>query len=702
MFFLRDLCKISTGDLEKLQKLCRDVRQEKVTLSGCLKQQSLNFNCKESSISENVFTVNDNIFDENNVLSRFVESDKNDIITAPNNEKIFVNAGPGSGKTYTLIQRINNLVTTQHVEASGIVVLCYTNAAVNEVRERLREFIHTGKGSRKLFQVDVRTFHSFAFWLCDQLNILAKSPDTDDGFKVRWHSAKSAEYRKFERSTYDRVLLSVSSVLENKTIDDVIFEGWKHLIIDEVQDITNNLANLVLSIIKVCMGYDSIGITIFGDSCQAIFDYTKKFNNTYKLSSEDFYEMAVRMMEGKAKFYSLNFNHRQTLQLQSFTNLFRTAILKKDFKGMQNAVKKIINFYPVIYNFSGDDFKELQKSGKICFLTRSNLEVLRVSSELKKRKVGHVVRSKINDDDDNCKYEPWIAAVLMNHVNDKITRQEFIEKIRLYDSQLDAINIWERCCSVLGIDCSGNSIEVKKLLSAIKQSGKGNTVFRGGINSNIIVSDIHMSKGREYDSVVILKSFVKNLFEKDMLDIDEYKVLYVAFTRPKAEIRFMDLPTEEIFGYREGSLMKLNEEIVYKRYFCRTSKKMLFLPHIDNPVINGCSVVYERVRDIKLMDSVEIMMDASGFYYLVTVDRSGKAKKICVIPKNFINSYRKIFDIRELPKRFIGLSVSGIYTIILSTDELRGLSEATFEKIRSRCPNMLWFYVEISGICKPV
>ncbi|MCW5213299.1 UvrD-helicase domain-containing protein, partial [Desulfobulbus sp. TB] len=73
-------------------------------------------------------------------------------------ERIIVQAGPGTGKTHTLVQRVIQLLS-EHQEA--ITVITFTNKAAEEIRQRLAT---VDKGTEQAVQVD--TFHSFCLhWL---------------------------------------------------------------------------------------------------------------------------------------------------------------------------------------------------------------------------------------------------------------------------------------------------------------------------------------------------------------------------------------------------------------------------------------------------------------------------------------------------------------------------------------------------------
>lgn len=74
---------------------------------------------------------------------------------------ILVKAGPGTGKTATLVARLTRLLTEGQTSANRFVVITFTNRAAREVRERLAREI--GPTSEAVF---VGTFHAFCLsWL---------------------------------------------------------------------------------------------------------------------------------------------------------------------------------------------------------------------------------------------------------------------------------------------------------------------------------------------------------------------------------------------------------------------------------------------------------------------------------------------------------------------------------------------------------
>ena len=73
---------------------------------------------------------------------------------------MLVLAGPGSGKTATLVERTKNLITKHGVSPSNILVITFTKAAANEMKLRFEKEMESHYGNGK---VTFGTFHAIFF-----------------------------------------------------------------------------------------------------------------------------------------------------------------------------------------------------------------------------------------------------------------------------------------------------------------------------------------------------------------------------------------------------------------------------------------------------------------------------------------------------------------------------------------------------------
>lgn len=106
-------------------------------------------------------------------------------------------AGPGSGKTFTIIQRILYLIGHYHIQPHKILVITYTKAAANEMKERYEKVCKsdlafcsaTAAGRSSGSNVNFGTFHSICYHILRQsgfskLNSLIKENEKRKLFQI--------------------------------------------------------------------------------------------------------------------------------------------------------------------------------------------------------------------------------------------------------------------------------------------------------------------------------------------------------------------------------------------------------------------------------------------------------------------------------------------------------------------------------------
>lgn len=479
----------------------------------------------------NKIEVEEYIKDNGSMFSAFKEVSQEDLITANYSDNIFVNAGPGTGKTYTLLHKLNHMIGNQEVDPESIMILCFTNAAVKEIKDRMIRFADTS-GRREMINVDARTFHSFSWWLIQQANELFIG---QNGYR----------YIDYTSLSYDQSIEAAIRIVSK--FGKEIFEGWSHFIVDEIQDLTDQRAILVLKMVEQCM-LNNVGVTVCGDSCQAIYDYSIDKKKAI-LTSDKFYKRLFilfwgKVKKGEARYCSLTFNHRQTTELKALTLNLREAILNENKENMLAETKKIYKQLTVLEpkKFSAKASKSmidmLHDEGNVCFMCRNNAQVLSTSSNLRVRLIKHMV----NAYEDSKYYAGWIGEVFGDYHLPIVTEDDFKKKIEKYKGNYSVDELWTRLQEIVG--SNNNVLEVEKIIEAIIRSKKDDPILRNIQYSDLIVSNIHKAKGREYDTVVLEQNFLERLCRK-FWDISEYKTLYVALTRPKSKLFVANLSSSE-------------------------------------------------------------------------------------------------------------------------------------------------------------
>ncbi|WP_031548894.1 UvrD-helicase domain-containing protein [Oribacterium sp. FC2011] len=452
------------------------------------------------------------------IYNAFEETSQSKIIESDISENIFVDAGPGTGKTYTLMNKLVYMVDELEVDPETIVVLCFTNAAVAEIKKRKNDLSYEG-ASRAIRNVDVRTFHSFAWWLINVYN--NEMQEENNWAHIDMNSL-----------SYDGSIIRATKII--KDYPEVVLGGWKHFIVDEIQDLTDVRARMVLELINGCNKV-GCGVTVLGDSCQAIYDYNQQ-EVLYPMTSTKFYKALFKMLFKNASMYKLTFNHRQTDSLIWITQGLREAILSEKIPEMKAEVKKL---YDSMGRFEGRNISdslsektlnELAGDGNVCLLCRNNGQVLRLSAQLRKRGISHTVNAYEHV---KC-FASWVGSVLYRYEKQQISQEEFIERYnrRTIDSYAKAEEVWDKIATILKKP-DNVYLGIEEILSVIVTSQVDDPIFHNYSDSKIIVSNIHRAKGREYNAVIIDQNFIKGLIGPNKTDPGEFKTLYVAVTRPK-------------------------------------------------------------------------------------------------------------------------------------------------------------------------
>lgn len=607
-----------------------------------------------------------------NVFDYFIQCSQEQIISAEPEDNFFVDAGPGTGKTYTLIQKLNYLVCKKGVEADGILVLCFTNAAVDEIKMRLRQSVSAG-ADRSLVNVDVRTFHSFAWWLINQANTVL----VDEG----WHTVT------LQSLSYEISLIQASEIV--RRFGKKVVGNWEYFIVDEVQDLTNTLGRFVLRIVDACMSV-GCGVTVLGDACQAIYDYNQE--TSFRMKSGEFYKALFRKMYGSAQFVFLTDNHRQGKELEKMTSGIRTAILSDDVNQMNSAVNDFTDEVEKS-NASGSAITEsfledLRDGGSVSLLFRNNGQTLKMSSDLRKRGIAHT----LNVSETSNNFATWIADLFRDYHKPTISEDKFED---LYEDITGngGEDVWRRLQRLLHTD--NDVLDVKDLLNAIAVSKIDDPILRTVRERKVIVSNIHRSKGREYDCVLVDKSFVDSLSVET--PSDEYRTLYVAITRPRKRLLLSPLQKRA-----EMRIIKIFSSGRY-RWGNTKNKKISYL-ELDSTKDIGidcfASVEPEVFNDIAVGDEVYLKRSFTpyGVEYLIVHENSDAVIGTVSERSNYVQdlmSYMRIDrrSLIELPSVISDIYVSGVYSQVVDDKYLE-----IHPDVKNNAPNGVWKWIDLVGV----
>ena len=232
---------------------------------------------------------------------------------------VTVLAGPGTGKTRTLVYRIAFLVEKCSVPPAQITAVTFTNKAAAEMRDRLEKHFGDKKTVRAM---TIGTFHSICLqilsgWkestaIADEYeaqaiigeilgelgiknspreilqsiskvkNCTSFSPGDPDVPTAVWDSYQ-ARLKKFKLLDYDDILLRVLNRFEAEDGREKLTEAFTHLLVDEFQDINDVQYRLIRA-----WSRKSAGIFVIGDPDQSIYGFRGSDSRCFERLQTDF------------------------------------------------------------------------------------------------------------------------------------------------------------------------------------------------------------------------------------------------------------------------------------------------------------------------------------------------------------------------------------------------------------------------------
>ncbi|MFD0684065.1 UvrD-helicase domain-containing protein [Actinomadura fibrosa] len=416
------------------------------------------------------------------------------VVEALAETRLLVTAPAGSGKTLSLIHRLAFLIEEEELAPSEILVLSFSRAAVGEVRERLAGF------GTAAVQVDVRTFDSYATWL-----LSAVDPDGS------WQRLGFGP----------RIREATRLIKEDPNVGELVGE-IRHLVVDEVQDLVGERAELVLALLDS----ELEGFTLIGDPAQGIYgfqldDPQERLEGAARLYAEvrerfkdDLEEVALkgnfRARESEARV-ALPYGGSLGAVDAPFSEIqrrLRTALMSGDSLGTIDQAAPVL----------------ARMAGTTAMLCRSNDEVLLVSRRLHDLGVPHRLQRSAQD-----KAIPSWVGSLFRELDSKQPKKNEVLDV-LGGAGADPEVFWEL---LRRID-RGRRDQTLDLPAIRKRLVRGDLPdeLSRQTSGGLLISTVHRVKGLEFDQVIVVDP--GDAPEDDPVEqAERARLLYVAMTRPR-------------------------------------------------------------------------------------------------------------------------------------------------------------------------
>ncbi|HET6583139.1 MAG TPA: RecQ family ATP-dependent DNA helicase [Nannocystaceae bacterium] len=232
---------------------------------------------------------------------------------------VLVVAGPGSGKTHTVVRRIVYMVRARQVRPHEILVLVFNRGAATELRTRLDAEL--GKRAR---MIAVRTFHSFALRLTgDDL----RDEKADSEQRLQAAMVRAAALLRGDEEALTVVDRAAAEELRRRIVGPV-----RHVLVDEYQDLDPDQYALLEALVGLerRMGARSgdkgdrteRSVYVVGDDDQALYgfrrasvEFLRRFEDEFaarRIGLVESFRSPVRIVDAAARFIARNADRMKT------------------------------------------------------------------------------------------------------------------------------------------------------------------------------------------------------------------------------------------------------------------------------------------------------------------------------------------------------------------------------------------------------
>lgn len=435
-----------------------------------------------------------------------------DVITAGADDRIFVSAMPGTGKTFTLTRRLEQLIERDQLKAGhDVLVLSFSRAAVREIRNRISAL---GGNSAS---VHTWTFDSYATYLLNKYH--------DAGDDGQWRDYEGYD-KRIEVATSD--LLSTSRPERYQECGVVErLRRYKHILIDEVQDLVGVRLAMVEELLK---GVDC-GFTIFGDTAQGVFNFMAGDADKPR-AHHMLMDFVTSKIDKPARLLTLEQPHRFADGNAGVAlRLWKALALPSSSDG-QNAQEIYDSLYATYDSLPewGEFDGGLQVPGKrTAILCRDNGDALCISQRLWSRGISHLLKHS----SPTYYYPKWVGGVLFDH-GGSISKTKFAERLtnRFPGTNIDAS--WKELANAIEESPRNNQLDVNQINRRIR-AGYVPDWMQEPEDQAITVSTIHRAKGLEYHRIILYGINKEKPATESELG-EESRVLFVGLTRARESV----------------------------------------------------------------------------------------------------------------------------------------------------------------------
>ncbi len=417
-----------------------------------------------------------------------------EVIAAPAEARLVVDAGPGTGKTATAAGRIAALAR-QGVPPQHLWTISFSRAAVGEMRRRLLLLGEPGAALAR-----VTTLDSLAWHLRE---------GEEDGSVLEGHDRAIEETLLALRMRDPHMLRRIAAI--------------RHFTIDEAQDLVGARALLVVELIAALPA--QCGITILTDEAQAIYGFSAS-----ALASRFTADTVARHLLDES---GSGFRLHRLVQVhrtgdRKLLHLFASARTRAMHAAPDPRRKLTRMRRGIAWQAHGR--ADMAPDDRTLILYRSRAEVLAAAQQYFQNKLPFRLRLSGLP----VMLEPWIALTLSDFTGETLPRWKFEDLWTERGLPGNCEEAWRALAQATG-EPVADRIALPRLLQTLRTSHPPSELcrFDPGSARGPVIGTIHASKGREMERVQLMMPREKT--GRDDPDA-EARVLFVAATRARQRL----------------------------------------------------------------------------------------------------------------------------------------------------------------------
>ena len=589
--------------------------------------------------------------------------EQKNVIESGVQDRILVDAGPGTGKTATACARISWLINSGVIEPSEIWLISFTRTAVHELRTRISSYLKEPSSVAALRIATIDT-HAWAI---------------HSGFD---------EMASISGSFDDNIQRVINLVKNHEGVFDYL-SSVRHLVVDEAQDVVGLRCELLLEIINVLP--HTSGVSIFSDEAQSIYGFADDgLRNTVEGNLPEsikqympyFREMDLSQVHRTADNKLLKvFAEGRKLVREKRSNGASCLSEVKELVGTTN--HGVLGLYR-------DDIKALPKDLTDAFLLfRRRGEVLDASSYLDQR------HHRLRMSGLPVSIYGWVAVLFWDWTKPEMERADFET---LWDQRIGtpsssgAASAWSNLVAAFGQ--SASRISITRMVTRLASASPPFELTTPEFGSyGPIIGTIHGSKGREAHEVRIYipSSSSEGKNENEQLN-EEARILFVGATRAKDRLCVGKSASKAIPRRLQHSGRAYTPYPFSKgKRLARAAVEVGRIGDIDADGLVGKAFYCNQLDALSAQRQVIDLKTNMGNAYATSMDRSmdwryqisvsESDKHLCYLGKNINTDFFSIAKIiNEIvhqnklnpPSKFNYLRTFGFRTLALSpSDEIR-------------------------------